>query len=178
MFLNKIDNHSQEALTPEGLCNLIEMDFIPDIQLSLEDIQKYFDKNIHTKADPVSAELVALMFIKLKDELDHLFRKEKGILFPFIKQSFAGTMRVGKSKGIDAKVIDSLNKTQKGIIQLLQKMRQVLNNYSPLSYSTPEWKDCVNDMFELENKIFQWIHIEQTLLYPKVVEHKPDFLYN
>ena len=34
--------------------------------------------------------------------------------------------------------------------------------------NTKEWKDCVNELFALENSIFQWIHVEQNLLYPKV----------
>ena len=66
------------------------------------------------------------------------------------------------------KVVESVHNTHQTIIGLTQKIRQQLNNYVVKPAWSKEWKDCVNELFALENSIFQWIHVEQNLLYPKV----------
>jgi hypothetical protein len=74
MYLNRLDNYSREALTPEGLCNLIQLEYQPEILSSCTDIGKYFLLHPYIKELPLSvSELTQLLFSKLDDELTHLF---------------------------------------------------------------------------------------------------------
>lgn len=168
MFLNRLDNYSNDALTPEGLCNLIQLEYQPEIMNSCSAIEKYLLLHPYIKELPVSvSELIQLLFTKLEDELKHLFLKESGIVFPCIKKNYQGTEKLSNDC-LDPKVFDSVHSTHQIIIGLTQRVRQLMDNYAVKSNSSKEWKDCINEMFALENKILQWVHIEQNLLYPKV----------
>lgn len=168
MFLNRLDNYSNAALTPEGLCNLIQLEYQPEIMSSCSSIEEYLEKHPFVKELPAPvSEVVQLLFKKLEDELKHLFLKETGIVFPYIKKNYHGTEKV-HGNTVDVKVVESVHNTHQTIIGLTQKIRQQLNNYVVKPAWSKEWKNCVNEMFLLENSIFQWIHIEQNLLYPKV----------
>lgn len=173
MYLNRLDNYSQDALTPEGLCNLIQMEYQPEIMMCCTNIEKYFLLHPYIKELPLSvSELIQLLFRKLQDELKHLFLKESGIVFPCIKKSYHGTENVN-GNCLDSKVFETVHGTHQVIIGLTQKIRHLLNNFVVKPNWSKEWKLCINEMFLLESKIFQWIHIEQNLLYPKVVtKHK------
>ena len=168
MFLNRLDNYSNAALTPEGLCNLIQLEYQPEIMGSCNTIEQYLTTHPFVKELPASvSEVVQLLFKKLEDELKHLFLKESGIVFPYIKKNYHGTEKVDNNT-VDVKVVESVHDTHQTIIGLTQKIRQQLNNYVVKPAWSKEWKDCVNELFALENSIFQWIHVEQNLLYPKV----------
>jgi hypothetical protein len=169
MYLNRLDNYSQEALTPEGLCNLIQLEYQPEILSSCSDIGKYFLLHPYIKELSLSvSELTQLLFSKLDDELKHLFLKETGIVFPCIRKNFHGTVNL-QGTCLDSKVFETVHGTHQVIIGLTQKIRQLLNNYVVKPNWSREWKLCINEMFILENKILQWIHVEQNLLYPKVI---------
>jgi len=172
MFLNKLDNYSNNALTPEGLCNLIQLEYQPEIMHSCSVIENYLSQHPYIKELPLSvSELIQLLFGKLEDELKHLFLKESGIVFPFIKKNYHGTEKVSASN-FDPKLFETVFNTHQIIIGLTQRVRQLMNNYVVKSNASKEWKDCIDEMFLLENKILQWVHIEQNLLYPKVKGQK------
>ena len=178
MFLNKLDNYSQAALTPEGLCNLIQLEYQPEIISLCNNVEGYLSKHPYVKEIPVSvSEVIQLLFKKLEDELTHLFLKESGIVFPYIKKNYHGTEAV-QGNTVDTKVVESVHHTHQTIISLTQKIRQQLNNYVVKPSWSKEWKQCVNELFSLENSIFQWIHIEQTLLYPKVTGFRNHYSIN
>jgi len=172
MFLNKLDNYSNNALTPEGLCNLIQLEYQPEIMRSCSAIEKYLLLHPYIKELPLSvSELIQLLFSKLEDELKHLFLKESGVVFPCIKKNYHGTEKLSEGC-LDPKVFDTVHNTHQIIIGLTQRVRQLMDNYVVRANASKEWKDCINEMFLLENKILQWVHIEQNLLYPKVKGRK------
>lgn len=170
MFLHKLDNYSHDALTPEGLCNLILLEYHPDINESCNKVEHYLLCHPHISALSLSAsELLQLLFIKLQDEVKSFSLKESGILFPCIKKNYHGTEKISNSHCFDPKIIETIHNTHQVIIGLTQKIRQLLDNYVVKTEWSKEWKSCVNELFLLENKILQWIHVEQNLLYPKVI---------
>jgi len=169
MFLHEIDRYSQEALTPEGLCNLIEYKYQREIQESTGRIEHYLDENaqIVELSDSVS-ELVHLLFSKLNDEVQHLFKKESVIIFPCIKHHFNGTERIIPTTCVENSVYRNIQGTHKVILNIVHKLRQILDNYTADNSWSGGWKDCLTEMFTLENKIYNWIHLEQNYLYPKI----------
>ncbi|HVZ24544.1 MAG TPA: hypothetical protein VG842_00720 [Sediminibacterium sp.] len=148
-------------MTPSELCSLIEDEFQQAILARCKAIEGYFAQNAVNEVPDSVLELVDLLFKKLQDELKHAFRKESGILFPAIRQKM-GTFKLA------APLAASIEQTHKILLNLILKIRQLLNNYAIQPGWSEEWKLCVNEFFHLENKIHQWIHIEQYYLYPPI----------
>jgi len=169
MSLQEIDRLSREAMTPEGLCNIIEYRFQSEIRDSAGRIQDYLEENpqVLELSDSVS-ELVHLLFRKLNDEVVHLFKKETVIIFPCIKHHYRGTEKIIPTNCVENSVYRNIQGTHKVILSLVQKLRQVLDNYHTDASWSRAWRDCLNEMFTLENKIYNWIHVEQNYLYPKI----------
>lgn len=157
--------HLPESMEPATLCRFIEKDCQPGISHSCKKIQAFFLHQSTENISMESAELVQLLFSRLQDEIKHVFLKEKGIVFPLIKKSRGGF-------ALDEKIREGIYSAQKLMVNLLLKLRQLLDNYLVKPGSGKEWRSCVNELFLLENKIHQWIYIEQTLLYPAVIKSK------
>lgn len=169
MLINKSDSVSNELLTPEGLCSLIEKEYHPSVSASCRKIEEFLFSSQYGKDLSIPAsELIHLIFMKLSDELRHFFLKESGIIFPAIRKHWKS--KTGKETGhhLQASVLESIHQRQQVIINLLQKLRHLLQDYNIQPAWHNEWKECVNEMFLLETKVYQWIHVEGSLLYPKV----------
>lgn len=166
MLMKKWDTNLQESMGPAGLCDLIEEECQKDINTSCRKIAAYFlTEPCREMPEPV-CELVQILYAKLDDEVQHLFRKESGLIFPEIKKIKAGSC-------IQQHIPDSIQQTQQVVINLLLKLRQLLNNYVVQPEWSMEWKSCINEFFILETELHQWIYIEQSLLYPAIL-HKKD----
>lgn len=169
MLLNQNDTVSNELLSPEGLCMLILKDYHPSITESCNKIESFLLSNQYGKdiSIPLS-ELVHLIFMKLNDEVKHFFLKESGIIFPAIKKNAKN--KTGKSDVhfLQPSALESIHQRQQVITNLLQKLRHLLQDYNIQPSWHKEWKECVNEMFQLESKVYQWIHLEGSLLYPKI----------
>jgi iron-sulfur cluster repair protein YtfE (RIC family) len=169
MFLNEIDKYSQETLTPEGLCNLIEFRYQTEIKQLTDKINSFLDENVQiTELSDSVSELVHLLFRKLNDEVDHLLKKETLIIFPCIKHHYDGIEKIIPTSCVENTVYKNIQGTHRVILNLVQKIRQVLDNYQTDPGWSKEWRDCLDEMFTLENRIYNWIHLEQNYLYPKV----------
>ncbi len=161
MLMKQWDTKLQETLDAPGLCNLIEKECQHEIRKSCRKITGYFSEASTSEVPEPVYELVQLLHAKLQDETEHLFLKETGIIFPTIKNAQPGFT-------ISPKISESIYQIQQGIINLLCKLRQVLNNYVVQPGWSKEWKSCMNELFVLEREIHQWIYIEQSLLYPSI----------
>ena len=159
--MNEWDIDLQEPISPLGLCEVIENKCQPEINTSIRRIEQYFLEQSNNEIPESVLELAQILFAKLQDEIQHVFLKESGIIYPGIKKTNTGFF-------IEQKASDTILQTQQVIINLLLKLRQILNNYVVKPDWSKEWKSCVQEFFLLENKIHQWIYIEQSLLYPAI----------
>ena len=144
----------------EEICSTIASVYHKPILDSCNTIRAYLQQHtaIAELPEPVS-EIVQLIFQKIEDEMTHVFRKETGIVFPYIQQN-------KKGKGLQPKVVDAMLHTHEILIALLQKLRQVMRHYVTRPALPDTLKTCVNEMFLLETHVLQWIHFEQSALYP------------
>ena len=152
MLLDTTDTVSNELLTPEGLCSLIELEYHPSINASLKKVEAYLISNAYGKelSIPMS-ELIHLVFMKLLDELQHFFLKESGIIFPAIcKNEKANKAKESGHHHIQKSLLETVQQRQQVIVNLLQKMRQLLHDYSICSEWSKEWQECVNELFLLD----------------------------
>ena len=144
------------------LCEKIEAECQPELLAFCNRIEKYLTLHTVNEIKDQHVELVVMLFDKMVDELTHLFLKEKGLIFP-------GIQAKGLQFVLQPAVIQQIQLTQEKITALLSRLRQVLNNFQMKPTWSSEWKNCVQDFFQLETKIHQWIYIEQNMLYPLFV---------
>jgi iron-sulfur cluster repair protein YtfE (RIC family) len=153
MFTNQNDIVSNELLTPEGLCALILKDYHPSISDSCRKIENFVLSNHFGKdiSIPLS-ELVHLIFMKLNDEIRHFFLKESGIIFPAIKKNSKNKTHKEAGHFLQPSALESIHQRQQVITNLLQKLRHLLQDYNIQPSWHKDWKECVNEMFQLESK--------------------------
>jgi iron-sulfur cluster repair protein YtfE (RIC family) len=145
------------------LCHQIEQECQPELLSICKDLTEYFSRQDHWGfSDPI-AEMVQLVFFKMEDEMKHLLLKEKNLIFPGIKSKqrlFVLSPAAWKY------IVD----TQRVIADLIEKIRHLLNHFQTKPTCSREWQQCVQQFFELEKKIHQWIFVEQNLLYPSSLQ--------
>lgn len=149
------------------ICRTIPFVYHTPILESCDTIGTYLTQHssIEELTEPVS-EIVQLLFQKIEDELTHSFKKETGIVFPFIQQQMGGDKVL-----LQPRVVDTMLHTHQVLIELLQKLRQLMHHY----VTHPNWpaalKTCIHEMFLLETHVLRWIHFEQSALYPLLNQH-------
>ena len=151
-----------DQIPASSLCKKIEVECQPELLALCSRVEKYFTQHAVNEIDDQHVELVFMLFGKMVDELTHLFLKEKGLIYP-------GIQAKGLQFVLQPAVIQQIQLTQEKITALLCRLRQVLNNFQMKPTWSSEWKNCVQDFFQLETKIHQWIYIEQNMLYPLFV---------
>lgn len=149
------------------ICRTIPSTYHTPILDSCVRIRVYLNQHASIAELPESvSEIVQLVFQKIEDELTHSFRKETGILFPYLQQQMGGEKIL-----LQPKVVDAMLHTHQVLIELLQKLRQLMHHY----VTHPGWPDtlktCINEMFLLETYVLRWIHFEQSTLYPLLNQH-------
>lgn len=164
MLLQASDYSSSGFFSVQDMCNHILTEHHTPILRSCNTIRTYLQQHAPIVELPETvSEIVPLIFQKIEDELTHTFRKETGIIFPRIQQPIAA-----KGVLLQPKVLETILSTHQTVIQLLQKLRQLMHNY----VTHPNWpvslRDCINEMFLLETHVLRWIHFEQSSLYPQL----------
>ena len=163
MFQYEIDTMSKRELAVDKLCDTIENEYHNEINRSCDVISGYLNTipKIKGAAESVS-EIVHITFSKLKDEINRHFTNETEIIFPSIQKC-----RERHSVLNDTLVI-FLRDTHNLIRSNVQKLRELLcDNVEPKKRSN-NFKECINELFSLENKIYKWIDLEEKILFPKV----------
>jgi iron-sulfur cluster repair protein YtfE (RIC family) len=151
-----------DQIPASALCIKLEFECQPALLALCSRIEIYFAEHTINELDDQHIELVCMMFGKMVDELTHLFLKEKGLIYP-------GIQAKGLQFLLQPAVMQQIQVTQGKITAILNRLRQLLNNFQMKPSWSTEWKNCVQDFFQLETKIHQWIYIEQNMLYPLFV---------
>lgn len=164
MLLQATDHSFSGYHSAQEACSVIPSDYHAPVLKSCALVKGYLHQHVAINEIPESvSEIVQLVFQKIEDELTYTFRKETGIVFPHIQQQLAG------AEYLQPKVIEAMLNTHQVLIQLFQKLRQLMQHY----ITKPDWsqslKSCVHEMFLLETYVLRWIQFEQTVLYPQLI---------
>ena len=151
-----------DQIPASALCKKLELECQPALLALCSRIEIYFTQHTINELDDQHIELVCMIFGKMVDELTHLFLKEKGLIYP-------GIQAKGMQFLLQPAIMQQIQVTQGKITAILNRLRQLLNNFQMKPSWSTEWKNCVQDFFQLETKIHQWIYIEQNMLYPLFV---------
>lgn len=152
--------------TIESMCDEIVKSHHTPIMAACKSVSIFLQSNnIIKDLAPKNTELLQLLHQKLEDELLHLFLKESGIIFPSVKikaSQHAATL-------LATSVLELVVQAHTLILQLLQKERQILNNYVTSYKWDTSWINIVNELFNLESLVQRYIHLEQSKLYPLLI---------
>jgi iron-sulfur cluster repair protein YtfE (RIC family) len=152
--------------TIESMCDDIVTSYHTPIMVACKAVSIFLQSNnIIKDFAPKNTELLQLLHQKLEDELSHLFLKESGIIFPSVKikaAQHAATL-------LASSVLDLVVQSHARILQLLQKERQILNNYVTSNKWDASWINIVNELFNLESLVQRYIHLEQSKIYPLLI---------
>ncbi len=157
----------------EVLCEYIEEKLHRLLRHQSDLIKKYLERDLYCVCNCTTQfSLIRMLFHRLDDEMEQVFRKESLILFPLIREN----ERRSSPRKIQEAAFKRLRESHSKMIQISQKIRQLTSNY----FAKPGWnspaKLCVNELFNFEQSLQNWIHLEEGILFPKVIiyEHEQD----
>jgi iron-sulfur cluster repair protein YtfE (RIC family) len=153
------------SLAPADLCNYLEHKYYNNIRQSIQTVQHYV--NDLENSSEGKADLLILLFIRLKDETQQMIRNDELIIFPLIRNDKG--VRPCPARKLP---IEMMRQMHQKIMQVLEKIRQLVNNYIVLSNWDAAFKICCNELYSLEQLLQQAIYIKENVLLHKI---KDDF---
>lgn len=113
------------------------------------------------------------LFKQIAAELNSHMRKEEMILFPHIKE-----IAVAKKNGLKIPTppfgsiqnpINMMEAEHTDAGDILRKIAELSNNYTPPSSACNTFRALYNKLEEYQNDLFQHIHLENNILFPKAI---------
>jgi regulator of cell morphogenesis and NO signaling len=138
-----------------------------------------FAEGHHKKYNYLS-ELVSVFTALVDEILPHMVQEEE-IIFPYIKQiahaynskeSYTSLLERTLSKP----VADVMNHMQEVVVKLLDRVRELTNNYCPPPNACTNHKVCFFTLREVDNDLVQYLNLENNILFPKVIKMEKGLL--
>jgi regulator of cell morphogenesis and NO signaling len=114
--------------------------------------------------------LVHRLFHNLKIELEQHLIKEEELVFPLIKD-FEKTSSIETVTAAE-KIIKELEAEHEGAGDILKELRKITLNYTIPKDSCNTYTMTYNLLEELEGDLFKHIHLENNILFPRLIEEK------
>ncbi len=120
------------------------------------------------------------LFVDLASELESHMMKEEKVLFPFVKKLFQ-TTQSGDSIGAPhfgtvnnpIRMMEAEHDTAGAIIN---KIASLSNQFSPPSDACNTFRALYAKLFEFQDDLFQHIHLENNILFPKAIKLEESIL--
>jgi len=110
------------------------------------------------------------LFHTVKMELEAHLIEEETIQYPAIKAYLRSNSEVDLDKAIN--IINQLQDEHTGAGDILKELRKVTNDYKAPSDGCNTYKLTYAKLEEMESDIFQHIHLENNILFPRLSELK------
>lgn len=161
-----------------------ELDFLADYIMNThhkyvisanELIIQYSDKvaSVHGGGNPQVIKINQL-FHTLMEELKMHMHKEEVILFPFIKQIAAakknGTQLTPGHFGSIQNPINMMEAEHDGAGNIIKEIKELTNDFIPPKDACNTFKALYSKLEEYQNDLFQHIHLENNILFPKAIQ--------
>ncbi|MBN4082877.1 MAG: iron-sulfur cluster repair di-iron protein [Lutibacter sp.] len=108
---------------------------------------------------------ISNLFSTLSDELTSHLEKEETILFPAIRAKAADS-----NFQYDKNVISILEDEHDNAGTIVKKIQSLSNNFTPPEWACNTYKALYHKLDEFINDLYQHIHLENNILFPKVKE--------
>lgn len=147
------------------LCTYIDNKHYQPIAQAFHNIEESLNELQNSSDDAGKVEMVAVLYYRIKDELQQLVRNDKLIVFPVVKRM---SEEAGESTGkVPVQMVHSMNKK---IMTLLDRTRHILNDY----IAKPDWSQgfriFCDELHNLEQHALQAIYLKENVLLPRVVK--------
>lgn len=120
------------------------------------------------------------LFHDLSNELNMHMHKEENVLFPFIKA-------IGKAKkegtpiapppfGTIQNPINMMEAEHTDAGDILRQIAELSNNYTPPAGACNTFRALYSKLEEYQNDLFQHIHLENNILFPKAIKFEQELL--
>jgi len=175
-LLNDLENSQADNSSPNLNFKDWKLDFLIDhiinnhhtyIKENVEIINEFAQKvaKVHGDHNPENIE-IANLFATLSNELLAHMHKEEMILFPAIKEMVENGNNSFHFGSIDnpVRMMEHEHDTAGDIIK---KIQQLSNNFSTPDYACNTYKALYHKLEEFTNDLFQHIHLENNILFPK-----------
>lgn len=152
-------------LSPALLVNYIETKHYLPIKQSLDVLSQYAEELQNQPEDAGMFELCGLLFYKLKGEVEQMMRNDELIIFPKIRRE---EEEGAETEGPRHLPVEMIQTKHRKILSLMDRMRQIANNY----IAKPMWSHRVRlffeEMFGLEQIVQQAIYLKENVLLRKM----------
>ena len=144
-------------------------------------IIQYSDKvaRVHGESSPQVIRINQL-FHTLVNELTSHMHKEEVILFPFIKQISEakknGTQLAPGHFGSIQNPINMMEAEHDGAGDIIKEIKELTNNFKPPADACNTFKALYSKLEEYQNDLFQHIHLENNILFPKAIQLELELL--
>jgi regulator of cell morphogenesis and NO signaling len=122
---------------------------------------------VHGEGHAELAELHRL-FHQMKIELDQHLIEEEERLFPLLKQWEEEPSAAQRERMV--KALDGLEDDHSAVGELLKEMRAATNGYALPAEACRTYTIAFRKLDELESDLFQHIHLENNILFPRVIK--------
>ena len=112
------------------------------------------------------------LFHQMKMELEQHMISEEEIVFPLIKKAEQTGDQTSLSKA--AETIEELEAEHSAVGQLLKEMREITDNYRLPEDACRTYTLTYQKLEEMESDLFQHIHLENNVLFPRVRLRLPE----
>jgi regulator of cell morphogenesis and NO signaling len=110
------------------------------------------------------------LFHNIKMELEQHLIKEEELVFPLIKE-FEKTTSI-EAKTAAENIIKELEAEHEGAGDILKELRKITSNYAIPKDSCSTYAMTYNLLEELEGDLFKHIHLENNILFPRLIKEK------
>lgn len=170
--------------------NLWDIDFLADYIVNTHHkfvaeanplIVEYSDKvaKVHGHHYTETVEINHL-FHEIANELNAHMQKEEHVLFPFIraigKAKREGTPLSPPPFGTIQNPINMMEMEHTSAGDILRKIAELSNNYTPPADACNTYRALYHSLEEYQNDLFQHIHLENNILFPKAIKFEQELL--
>lgn len=159
-----------EQSTSEEIIDLIIKKHHQFMHQELPQLSPYVTKvlHVHGEQHPHLVELHSL-FQKFKEEITEHTLKEENDVFPVIIQAEKDQASVEKEVLTDA--MQALVDEHDSAGDIIKRLREITNDFTPPEGACGTYKLVYKRLKNIESDLFQHVHLENNILFPKCSEH-------
>src|SRR5690606_36283975 len=110
------------------------------------------------------------VFVPFSEEMLSHMEKEERMLFPMIRELEAAKAEVPEFHcGSIANPINRMEQEHEEAGSALEHFRELSNGYTPPEWACNTFRALYNALAELESNLFQHVHKENNVLFPKAL---------
>lgn len=134
------------------------------VKQNLSIISEFADKvaNVHGQHEPKTIE-IAQLFSTISSELTSHMGKEEFVLFPAIKAKAENP-----NFEFDEKTLSLIKDEHEEVGTIIKRIQELSSDFTPPEWACNTFKALYFKLEEFTNDLYQHIHLENNILFPKV----------